>query len=84
MDELFPITVGVVLGALVQLIRTPRLRVVALLVVSLLAGVLASYVSGELLLSWSFVVIDIAEVGVAAVATAGLAILWQRRSRQLR
>ncbi len=84
MDELFPIAVGVILGGLVQFIRNTRLRVVALLVVSLLAGILASFVSGELLISWSYVVIDIAEVGVAAVATAGLALLWTRRSRQVR
>ncbi len=84
MGELFPIAVGVVVGCLVQFIRIQRLRVVALLAVSLLAGLLASYVSGELLISWGYVAIDIAEVGAAAIATAGLFILVQRRSRQVR
>ena len=66
MSELLPIVAGLwcglVLGSL-----TARRRVLVGLAFSVVAGVLATVVSGEWRISWAFLLIDIPLVAVSAV-----------------
>jgi len=80
MQELFPIAAGVLVGLLTFRIAQPRLRAAALVVMSLFFGFAASAISGELALSWGFLLIDIPLVFLAATATV-LAVSWLRRTR---
>jgi hypothetical protein len=67
-EEILPVVSGLFLGALIGLLR-PSLRVPvgAALIVGF--GVLATVVSGEYLISWSFLLIDIPLVAVSAAAS---------------
>ena len=67
MHELFPLTSGLIIGGLVQLIRDRRQRVIALVALCIIFGALASFVSGELEVSWGFLTIDAALVWLGAV-----------------
>ena len=77
MGELFPVLAGVCIGFAVQWIASVRMRNVALFVLSLLAGFTASFISGELFVSWDFLIFDIPLVFLGAVVTA-VALTWQR------
>jgi hypothetical protein len=67
-EEILPVVSGLFLGALIGLLRPSlRLPVGAALIVAF--GVLATVVSGEYLISWSFLLIDIPLVAVSAVAS---------------
>ena len=81
MGELFPVLAGVAIGFVVQFIASQRTRTVALIGLSIVAGFIASYISGELFLSWDFLLIDVPLVFIGALATSYL-LTWQR-SRQL-
>jgi hypothetical protein len=78
MSELFPILAGLAIGLVVQRIARPRRRALALFALSVLAGVTASFISGELFISWDFLFFDIPLVFSAAVALT-LGISWWRR-----
>ncbi len=80
MEEFFPVAAGVVAGLLVQQFVPIRLKTVALVVLSLTFGFLASYVSGELLLSYAYVLVDVAKVIVAAAVAAWLMTWIEHRS----
>jgi hypothetical protein len=81
-EELVPVMSGLVLGALLGLLRS-SLRVPIGVVLIIAFGVLATVVSGEYLISWSFLLIDIPLVAVSAAA--GLFVThrlwWARRPR---
>ncbi len=82
MQELLPVVGGLFLGLLLGLVRpSMRVPVGAVLIVAL--GVLATVVSGEFLISWAFLLID---VPLVAISTAvGLVVThrlrWVRRPR---
>lgn len=78
MSELFPILAGVAIGLVVQRIASTRWRALALFALSVLAGCIASFISGELFISWDFLFFDIPLVFAAAVAIT-LGIGWWRR-----
>lgn len=78
MYELFPIVAGALIGLVVQWIAQPRQRTLALIGLSLLAGFTASFISGELFVSWDFLFIDIPLVFLAAVVTNGLVANFRR------
>jgi hypothetical protein len=78
MSELFPILAGLAIGLVVQRIARARRRALALFALSVLAGVTASFISGELFISWDFLFFDIPLVFAAAVALT-LGISWWRR-----
>ena len=78
MHELLPIVAGVVTGLLVERLRSANLRVMVVVVLSLIYGVAASYISGELLISWSFILVDMAFVMLAALATLAVMKWWAR------
>jgi hypothetical protein len=66
-SEFFPIAAGLLCGLLLGTL-TARRRVVVGLLFSVVAGVLATVVSGEWRISWAFLLIDIPLVAVCAVA----------------
>jgi hypothetical protein len=76
--EVVALLTGVVLGLAVH--QLPR-RVAWLsgAAWTLVVGVGVAALSGELAESWAFVLFDIAQVALAAVCTAYLAIAWRRR-----
>jgi hypothetical protein len=71
--EIFPIVAGIAIGLGVLRIASPRLRTLAFVVLCVLAGVAATFISGEALISWAFVLIDIPLVMLAAIGTVVLA-----------
>jgi hypothetical protein len=81
-QELLPVMSGLFLGSLLGLLR-PSLRVPIGVVLIIAFGVLATVVSGEYLISWSFLLIDIPLVAISAAA--GLIVThrlrWARRPR---
>jgi hypothetical protein len=66
-QELLPIVSGLVIGLILGLVR-PSLRVPIGVALIIAFGVLATVVSGEYLISWSFLLIDIPLVAVSAAA----------------
>jgi hypothetical protein len=64
--ELFPIVAGLLCGLVLGSL-TARRRVLVGLAFSVVAGVLATVVSGEWRISWAFLLIDIPLVAVSAV-----------------
>jgi hypothetical protein len=70
------------LGALLGLLR-PTLRVPIGVVLVVALGLLATVVSGEYLVSWSFLLIDIPLVAVSAAASLFVThrLRWVRRPR---
>ena len=80
MHEVFPIASGIAVAVLTQRLTAPRLRLAALVVLSLLVGFLASLISGELTLSWGFIWVDALLVLFAAGVTLALTTAWQRRA----
>ncbi len=67
MNELFPIAAGLLCGLLLGTV-TARRKVIVGLAFSVVAGVLATMLSGEWRISWAFLLIDIPLVAVSAVA----------------
>ena len=70
MQELFPLACGLLLGSALGYLR-PALRLSVGAALSIVLGVLATVVTGEFKTSWSYLLIDIPLVAVAA--TLGLA-----------
>ncbi len=66
MTELFPIVAGLLCGLVLGSL-TARRRLLVGLAFSVVAGVLATVVSGEWRISWAFLLIDIPLVAVSAV-----------------
>ena len=67
MTELFPIAAGLLCGLLLGSV-TARRKVIVGLAFAVVAGVLATVLSGEWRISWAFLLIDIPLVAVSAVA----------------
>jgi hypothetical protein len=76
--ELFPFAAGLLVGALLGLLR-PSLRPVIGGLLSVALGVCATVVSGEFRVSWEFLLFDIPLVAVAAVL--GLLVARHVRAR---
>jgi hypothetical protein len=65
MHELFPLTAGLLLGALLGLVR-PSLRPSVAVIGSILLGFTATLISGEFKASWEYLLFDIPLVAVCA------------------
>jgi hypothetical protein len=78
LNELLPILSGLILGAILGWLH-PRLRTRAAVAGSILLGVIATIASGESLISWAFLLIDIPTVFVSA-GIAFAAAHWVRRA----
>jgi hypothetical protein len=81
-EELLPVASGLVIGLILGLLRS-SLRVPVGLGLIIAFGVLATVVSGEYLMSWSFLLIDIPLVAVSAAASLFVThrLRWARRPR---
>ena len=81
-EELLPVASGLVIGLILGLLRS-TLRVPVGLGLIIAFGVLATVVSGEYLISWSFLLIDIPLVAVSAAASLFVThrLRWVRRPR---
>jgi len=81
-EELLPVASGLVIGLILGLLR-PSLRMPVGLISIIAFGVLATVVSGEYLISWSFLLIDIPLVAVSAAACLFVThrLRWARRPR---
>jgi xanthosine utilization system XapX-like protein len=66
MEELIPLGSGLLLGCVLGLLR-PSLRLPLGAVLAVVLGVMATVVTGESRISWSYVLIDIPLVAVSAV-----------------
>ena len=62
MDEVFPVLAGIGLGLATSAVRANWLKSLLLAVLGLAIGATASWVSGELAISWVYVLIDTAQV----------------------
>lgn len=79
MEEVFPVLAGVVVRLAVHSMRSVWLRLSLLVLFGLGFGLVASSISGELAISWTYALIDIAEViGSGAMTIVGITI-WHRR-----
>jgi hypothetical protein len=67
MNELFPILSGLLVGSLLPLIR-PQMRLAAGVVASVVLGTTATVVSGEYMIGWEFLLIDIPLVAITSAA----------------
>jgi hypothetical protein len=73
MQEVFPVVAGVIVALGCRRLRPTRMRRALLAAAAVVLGVLASALSGELVESWAFVLIDVAQVVLAmAVVTVVL------------
>ncbi len=79
MHEVLPVALGALTGLGTPLLVRGRTAWVVLTALSLIIGVIASAVSGELALSWGFVPVDaVQSLLAAAVTMAGISVLRQR------
>jgi hypothetical protein len=79
MEEVFPVLAGVVLGLVAHLVGSIRLRAILIGALGVAFGACASWISGELAMSWIYLAIDTAQVIYASVMTAFLVHVWLRR-----
>jgi len=78
MEEIFPVGSGVVLGLVVAYLVSGRLRAWILAAGSVLIGATASWITGELAVSWLYLLVDIGQVLIAGALTWVLALRWRR------
>jgi hypothetical protein len=78
MHELFPIVSGLLLGAMLPLIR-PQIRLEVGVGASMVLGTLATIVSGEYRIGWEFLLIDIPLVALCSVTGFATARAVRRR-----
>ncbi len=77
MYELVAIAAGVVIGLLTYS-TTTQLKIATVVLGSLIVGAFVSFISGELFVSWAYLVFDVAQVLIAA-GVASMLIAWRRR-----
>lgn len=83
MDEVFPILAGVALGLVMWRANARRFRAWLLSLCSLIIGAVASWISGELVVSYWYVVPDFMQVLLAAWITIILANAYDSRKRRI-
>ena len=84
MHEIFPIVAAVVMALAVYLWVAPRMRIIILAAGSVVFGTIASFISGELFVSWAYLALDIAQVLLSSSITIAFITLRRRRSTQVR
>ena len=82
MDEVFPVLSGIAVGLILGIIP-PRLRTLAVGALSIALGIMASWISGELAITWTYALIDVAQVLGAALLTSVLTTRWRHRAWRL-
>ncbi len=71
MHELFPIVAGMVIGLIARRLITTQLRIATLVLGSTFFGAIASFMSGELLVSLAYLAFDAAQVLIVALCEHG-------------
>ena len=83
MDEVFPVLAGVVIGLATHGVRHAWLRASTICAVGIVLGVTAAWISGELAVSWTYVLVDIGQVVATSLMTGIVARVWRRRRARL-
>ena len=78
MDEVFPVLAGIALGLATSTLRLKWLGAAAIGILGAALGVVAAWISGELAVSQLYLLVDTAQVIVAAVLSRILVRLWLR------
>jgi hypothetical protein len=78
MDEIVPVIIGAVLGALIWRTTTGRMRAVLSVMAVLAAGAFATILSGEFQVSWVYFLIDFSEAGLGLVCGIAFAHFFLR------
>jgi hypothetical protein len=78
--EFIPLAAGVIAALLVQSLPTGKVRLVALILLSAVSGAVATFISGEILVSPAYLIFDVAQALLAAGVTT-LLVAWLRRWR---
>ncbi|MFN8443923.1 MAG: hypothetical protein U0175_24295 [Caldilineaceae bacterium] len=84
MYEAIPLLGGLVTGLIASQLKGTQLKAIAIALLSITIGLAASTISGEVEteMSWGYVMLDIAQVLVAAVVVTGAIEYWKAyRSR---
>jgi|GEM_PF-1678763 len=79
MDEVFPVLAGIALGLITLTLRGRWRRIAVIGILGVALGFVASWISGELIVSRLYVLVDAAQVIVAACLTGLLVPRWLRR-----
>jgi uncharacterized protein YacL len=79
--EILAILAGVVIGLIAARLSSTPLKIAAIITGSVAVGVIVSSISGELSMSWGFLVFDIGQVVVAAAVAMTLSTVWRSRRR---
>ena len=78
MNEIFPVSAGILVGLVCSRIPSIRARIIIITLLSILFGYLATVISGESKISWAFLYADMPLVAGSAVG-ALLAVQWYRK-----
>jgi hypothetical protein len=81
--EILAILAGVLIGLTAERLTSTPLKIAAITAGSVAVGAIVSSISGELSISWGFLVFDIGQVLIAAAITMVLSALWRSRRRQV-
>jgi uncharacterized membrane protein len=79
MDEVLPVLAGIAVGLVAERLPSSILRTVFIAALGVAFGFAASWLSGELAISWVYLLIDTAQVVAASILTMGLVVAWRRR-----
>ena len=82
MDEVFPVLAGIVVGLATHAVRPIWLKALLIGSLGIALGAAASWLSGELAVSWVYVFVDAGQVVGAGIMTGVLVRVWLRRSAQ--
>ena len=81
-SEVFPMLAGVLTGAVCLSIPRRNLRIAVWMMTTIVFGALATYLSGEYVESWAFILLDMLWVGgIAILVVLGGQYYLQRRSQ---
>ena len=83
MYEILAIVAGVVIGLIAVRLSSTPLKIAAIITGSVAVGVIVSSISGELSMSWGFLVFDIGQVLIAAAVAMTLSAVWRSRRRHV-
>ncbi|HXJ77590.1 MAG TPA: hypothetical protein VMS64_02815 [Candidatus Methylomirabilis sp.] len=79
MDEVFPVLAGIAIGLVAARVSSNILRALLIATLGIAFGFAASWLAGELAISWVYLLIDTAQVIGASVLTTGLVVMWRHR-----
>jgi hypothetical protein len=81
--EILAIVAGVVIGLIAARLSSTALKIATIIMGSVAVGAIVSSISGELSISWGFLVFDIGQVLIAAAVAMTLSAVWRNRRRHV-